>query len=420
MSSGRFRPDIPGRTEFDLKPTSVDPSLPPSFLAVSGAGRAPASSAGQLATSGPALGPAELAAVAEVFASGYLGMGEEVRQFEAELAAFLGGGREVVATSSGTSAMHLACAVAGLGPGDEVLVPALTFVASFQAIAATGARPVACDILPRSGLLDLADAERRRTPRTRAVLPVHYAGYAGNLDEILDYARRHGLRVIEDAAHAFGSRRAGRLVGSFGDLTCFSFDPIKNITCGEGGAVVTREAETARRLRAMRRLGIEARPADPAADPCDPAAFGYDVAGPGWRYHLPNLLAAIGRVQLRRFETELRPHRLALADLYRSQLDGVPGVTLLDTEPGVVPHLFALRVPAARREPLREHLRQAGFGTLVQYPPAHRFTRFRSASLPEAERWFRESFTLPLHHGVSPAAVREIGGIIRTHFSPSR
>jgi dTDP-4-amino-4,6-dideoxygalactose transaminase len=366
-----------------------------------------------LLTSGPALGDAELRAVAEVFADGYLGMGETVAAFERELAEWLGGGVRVAAVSSGTSALHLACAAIGLKSGDEVLVPANTFVACFQAVSATGADPVACDIDPATGLLDMNDARRRITARTRAVLPVHYAGFGGDFPALLDWAATCGLRVIDDAAHAFGGRSHGRLFGSFGDVTCFSFDPIKNITCGEGGAVVTRDEEVDRRVRAMRRLGIERVRTASAGDAGNLA---FDVIGPGWRYHMPNLLAAIGRVQLGRFESEIKPRRLGLAELYRVLLAGVPRLGLPPAEDGVVPHIVAVSVPAEERETLRGRLRAAGFETSVQYPPANRLTRFRSPPLPGAEQWFRESFTLPLHQRVREDQVRTICKIVREHL----
>src|SRR5688572_13938642 len=183
----------------------------------------------------PSIGEAEGRAVARVLGTGYFGMGPETRAFESELEAYLGGGRGVACVNTGTSALHLAVAALGIGPGDEVIVPSLTFVASFQAVAVTGARPVACDVDESSALIDLADARRRLTPRTRA----------------------NGLRVIEDAAHAFGTRHAGCRVGADGDVVCFSFDPIKNITSGQGGALVSADASFLERTRRMRNLALE-------------------------------------------------------------------------------------------------------------------------------------------------------------------
>ncbi|MDE5879357.1 MAG: DegT/DnrJ/EryC1/StrS family aminotransferase, partial [Desulfovibrio sp.] len=182
------------------------------------------------------VGGAEARAVARVIEEdGYLGMGAETRRFEEELAAYLGVAPwQVVSANSGTAALHLAVFAALKGVAEppeapEVLVPSLTFVASFQAVLAAGCVPVACDVLRETGTLDVADAARRLTPRTIAVMPVDYASNPWHLDETYAFAREHGLRVVEDAAHAFGCRHHGRKIGSFGDLVCFSFDGIKNI-----------------------------------------------------------------------------------------------------------------------------------------------------------------------------------------------
>ena len=176
------------------------------------------------------IGEAEKQAVVRVLDNEYLGMGTEVKQFEEELTKFFG--RPAVCVVNGTAALHLSLQAAGVSQGDEVLVQSLTYVASFQAISATGARPIACDVDVETLCLDWRDAEKRLTTRTKAVMPVHYAGGVGALDEIYAFAGQHGLRVIEDAAHAFGTEYQGKKVGGFGDIACFSFDGIKNITSG--------------------------------------------------------------------------------------------------------------------------------------------------------------------------------------------
>ena len=204
------------------------------------------------------VGKAEADAVASVIIDGgYLGMGREVRAFEAEIAAYLGVPPErICCVNSGTAALHLA-AQALLKPGDEVLVQSLTFVATFQAISAAGGRPVACEVLPGSATIDLADAEKKLTAKTRAIMPVHYAGYTGDLDAVYAFAKRRGLRVIEDAAHAFGGDYKGKKIGSFGDVACFSFDGIKNFTSGEGGAIVTMDQAVLSAAGDARLLGVE-------------------------------------------------------------------------------------------------------------------------------------------------------------------
>ncbi len=243
----------------------------------------------------------EEAAAAEVLRSGQYGHGPVTEEFECRLAELLGV-PDIVAVASGTAALHIALLTAGVGPGDEVVVPSLTFAATVQAILATGARPVWCEIDPRTLCVTPPILLQALTPRTRAVLPVLYGGRAIDLTPIRDILDQRGIAVVEDAAHAFGSRtrRDGRHVGGTGALTCFSFDPIKNLTCGDGGAVVPRtpgEGVTARRLRG---LGIEQDARKRAS------ATTYDVTGFGLRAHLPALNAAIGLVQLRHFAAVAR------------------------------------------------------------------------------------------------------------------
>ena len=187
------------------------------------------------------IGEEEKSAVINVLDKEYLGMGEEVELFEKDLSKlFL---RDTICVSSGTAAVQLAIQACGIGFGDEVLVPSMTYVATFQAIKATGAEPIACDISEETCLIDLEDALSKLSKNTKAIIPVHYTGGVGNLNELYSFASKYKLRVIEDAAHAFGSKYQNKLVGSIGDIVCFSFDGIKNITSGEGGCVVTNDSK---------------------------------------------------------------------------------------------------------------------------------------------------------------------------------
>ena len=179
----------------------------------------------------------------------YLGMGTEVQQFEEALLEFFG--RPAVCTVNGTAALHLALQACGINQVDEVLVPSLTYIASFQAISATGAKPVACDIDSKTFLLDLSDAEKRISSKTKAIMPVHYTGGVGDLDAVYNFAEKYSLRVIEDAAHAFGTKYKKKRVGSFGDVACFSFDGIKTITSGEGGCIITEDLEILRKATSL-------------------------------------------------------------------------------------------------------------------------------------------------------------------------
>ncbi len=355
------------------------------------------------------VGEAEARAVSRVILEdGYLGMGNETRLFEEELAAYFGvSPQQIITTNTGTAALHLAvdAAVAQCRATDgpaEVLVPSLTFVASFQAVTAAGCVPVACDVLPETGTLDLRDAEKRLTHRTIAVMPVDYASNPWHLDEVYDFARRKGLRVVEDAAHAFGCRHHGRKIGSFGDMVCFSFDGIKNITSGEGGCLVAFDPEAARLASDARLLSVkhDAEKRFAGARSWDP-----DVKRQGWRYHMSNLMAAIGRVQLSRLESEFIPARRALAAIYAERLADLPGADLLRTDPEdfIVPHILPVRILSGRKEAVKEALSREGIPTGMHYKPNHLLSFFGGGSvrLPVTERLYAELVTLPLHPGLS-------------------
>ena len=351
------------------------------------------------------ISPAEKQAIMGVLDREYFGMGAEVQKFEVALTAFFG--RPAVCVVNGTAAVHLAVQACGIGSGDEVLVPSLTYVASFQAISATGARPVACDIHPDTCILDRRDAERRLTPRTKAVMPVHYTGGVGELDDTYAFAKRHGLRVIEDAAHAFGTRHGGRRVGGFGDIACFSFDGIKNITAGEGGCVVTSDGEVLRRVRDARLLGVEK---DSDRRYAGERSWEFDVTAQGWRYHMSDIMAAIGLAQLERFD-ELAARRAEFARSYDQLLRGKKGIRCLERDYAtVVPHIYVVLLPdRTDRASLRARLLEYGIQTGVHYHPNHLLAYFRpaveTAPLPITEAIYPRLLTLPLHPDLSQGDV---------------
>jgi dTDP-4-amino-4,6-dideoxygalactose transaminase len=346
------------------------------------------------------VGHAEIAAASAVLERGFLGMGAEVRCFEEELSTYLGG-QQVACVNTGTSALHLALEAVGIGLGDEVLVPTLTYVASFQAIAAVGATPVACDVRVIDGLLDLEDAERRVTLKTRAIMPVHYASFVGNLNAVYAFAKKYKLRVVEDAAHAFGCTYGSHRIGSFGDVVCFSFDGIKNITSGEGGAIASSDPHVMAHVRDARLLGVEK---DSEKRFRGERSWDFEVAAQGWRYHMSDIMAAIGRVQLNRFESEFKPRRRQLHAHYRRLLDDINGLCLFSSDSeSVVPHIFPIRILGGRRNFIRKALDEAGIQTGIHYKPNHLLEYFGSGkiSLPVSEMLYEELLTLPLHPGIS-------------------
>lgn len=364
------------------------------------------------------VGEAEAEAVHRVICEdGYLGIGKEVQQFEADVAAYLGVPASwVISVNTGTAALHLAVeAVLGHGSGAEVLVPSLTFVASFQAIGGAGAVPVACDARLDTATIDLADAERRLTSRTKAIMPVHYASNPVDLDGVYAFAEKHGLRVIEDAAHAFGCLYKGRKIGSFGDVACFSFDGIKNITSGEGGCAVFFNATEAGYAADARLLSVEG---DTRSRFAGTRTWDPDVKRIGWRFHMSNIMAAIGRVQLSRLDGEFIPARRALGDIYRQRLAGLDGLRLLQADPQdfVVPHIVCVRVLNGRKDELKAALTAAGIPVGVHYKPNHLLSLFRPAPgslpLPVTEQLYGELVTLPMHPGLSAADVEHICDVI--------
>lgn len=362
-------------------------------------------------TSRPSLGPEELEAVRDVFASRWLGTGAVTKQFEDALAGFLGV-RHLIAVNSGTAAIHVALEALDIGSGDEVVVPSLTFVSTIQAIVATGATPVFCDVELETAQLDVDDALARISPRTRAILPVHYGGSVGDMGRLLAAADQRGVRVVADAAHAFGSTWRGRGVTSLGDIACFSFDPIKNITCGTGGAAATDDDRWAAKLRPLANVGL---PTDSWTRLRSEDGWQFDVAGPGYRYRMVDLNAAIGLRQLKR-AGDFRARKVGIARRYDEALRDLPGISLLRRDwSETFPFLYAIRVLDGRQSELARYLRREGIGTTVHFVPNHLHSAFApfAAPLPATERLYREILTLPLYVELSDGEVEFIVGRLR-------
>ncbi|HEX4152779.1 MAG TPA: DegT/DnrJ/EryC1/StrS aminotransferase family protein, partial [Steroidobacteraceae bacterium] len=261
----------------------------------------------------PAIDAESIAAVADVFRSGQLASGPKVQLFEAALAAYLGSGRQVRVMTSATAGLEMALEVAGIGEGDEVIVPAMSFAASANVVARVRAKPVFVDIELRSRNINVELIEAAIGPRTRAIMPVHFSGLAVDMDAVQSIAAKHGLRIIEDAAHAIGTRYRGKLIGSFGDLTVFSFHPNKNMTSIEGGAIATGDERAARLLEQYRFHGIQRN-----------AEGEIDVLFPGGKSNLSDVAAQIGIDQLGRLDG-FNQRRRTLAEHYFGELEGFAG-----------------------------------------------------------------------------------------------
>ena len=366
----------------------------------------------------PNLGPRELAAVQKVFDSGWLGHGATVIDFEAALSTRLGG-RRVVAVSTGTAALHLALEALNIGVGDEVILPSLTFCSCPQVVTQLGATPVFCDVSEHSLTMDVRDVRSCLSSRTRAIMPVHFCSCICDIASLQDIARDAEIAVVEDAAHAFGCYRHDTPVGSFGDITCFSFDPIKNITCGEGGAIVLPDGKLAEEIARKRILGMDR---DGWRRNNEGWGFGYAVTTQGFRYHMSNINAAIGLTQLSRFG-ELAQRRRRIALKYHAMLGDIEDLRLPAWDLAtVVPFAFMLRVRRGLRDDLREHLLHAGVQTAVHYPPNHlqpAFEKYRRV-LPVTENAASELMTIPLFPTMSDGEIEHVGEEIRTFFGAAK
>ncbi|MEW5693352.1 MAG: DegT/DnrJ/EryC1/StrS aminotransferase family protein [Candidatus Hydrogenedentota bacterium] len=341
------------------------------------------------------VGIREKKALSKVIDHSYLGMGDFVKEFEEKLKVYLK--REVVCVNSGTAALHLALMALNLNQGAEVLVQSLTYVATYQAIKAAGYKPVSCEIVPQTCTIDLDDAKRKITDKTKVILPVHYAGRTGNLEQIYNFARKYNLHVVEDAAHAFGTIYKNKKIGSFGEIVCFSFDGIKNITSGEGGAVVTSDNKVLEYVRDARLLGVHK---DTEKRYNGKRSWEFDVFFQGYRYHMSNLFAAIGIVQLARFEKEFKIKRQILAKNYHKRLSKIKDIELFpDDYDRVVPHIFPIRILNNKRDRLRGVLEKHNIETGIHYYPNHLLSYFRNKNerLPVTERIYKELISLPLH-----------------------
>jgi dTDP-4-amino-4,6-dideoxygalactose transaminase len=361
----------------------------------------------------PHLGPEVTEAVTQALADGYLGIGRLSRQFEEALAGYLElDDRRLMTTNSCTAALNCACVLAGAGPGTEVIAPAFTYVAAHQAISATGAEVVFCDVEEPTLTVNPDTLRELITERTRAIMVCHYAGLVGRLDEVYALAAEHGLRVIEDAAHALGTRHQGRMIGATGDLVCFSFGPVKTITTLEGGAIITPNADELQVLHELRMLGVDR---ETEFRYRNERAWQYDVVRQGFRYHLGAVPSAIGLAQLRMVD-EFIANRQAYCRGYNQRLSGLPEVTVPPSDyKDVAPFIYFIRVPAGVRASLVSFLEDRGIPTGIHFQAAHDFSFYgncRRGDLSVTDRVSRQQLTLPLWSDMDEAVLdRVVAGI---------
>ena len=354
----------------------------------------------------------EVRATSDVLKREYLGMGTDVVDFEQRLQDYIGGMRSVVCVNSGTAAIQVALEALNIGSGDSVLVPSLTYVATFQAISATGALPIPCEVNPDTLFIDINDARGRVRPCTKAIVPVHYASQAQGLCELRDFAGEFNLRVVEDAAQAFGCRHNSENVGSTGDIVCFSFDGIKNITCGEGGCIVTADEQVLENSRDIRLLGVRK---DSERRAAGQRSWDFDVERQGYRYHMSNINAAIGLVQLSRIN-EFASRRQYIANKYVQLLSSVTEVSCVFSDyREIIPHLFVIK--AQERDGLRAYLAEKGIETGIHYKPNHSLSRFALGyNLPLTESIYAELLSLPCHVDLKGTELTYIAEQIKAYY----
>jgi dTDP-4-amino-4,6-dideoxygalactose transaminase len=350
-----------------------------------------------------------LAAAHEALASGWWTMGPRVEELETAFAEYCGI-EHALAVANGTAALHIALLALDVGPGDEVVVPSLNFVAAANVIRHVGATPVFCDVRGASDLnLDPADVEAALTPQTKVILVIHYAGFPCDMAAMTELAGRAGAQILEDAAHAPGAMYRGRKCGAIGAIGCFSFFSNKNLPVGEGGMVVTGDDELAARLRLLRSHGMTTLTWDRHRG----HAHSYDVVSPGFNYRLDEVRAAIGLVQLRRLE-DANAKRAALAARYRELLDGQDGIVVpfddLDGDVSSSHHIEVVVLPeGAERTEIQAMMRERGVQTSVHYPPIHQFSAYASEPgarvLPQTEALAGRVLTLPLYAHMPPEDV---------------
>lgn len=368
----------------------------------------------------PDIDDEDIDAVVGVLRSGWLTTGSKARQFEQEFAAKVGA-RYAVALNSCTAALHLALEAIGLQEGDEVLVPTMTFAATAEVVTYFKAKPVLIDCLPTTLNMDPDLIERAITPRTKAVIPVHFAGQPCDMTEILEIARRHDLRVIEDAAHAFPASYKGRSIGSIGDYTCFSFYATKNITTGEGGMVTTDDPDRADRIRRMSLHGLSR---DAWKRYTNQGSWYYEIVAPGFKYNLTDMAAALGLSQLHKADRFWKT-RERYAALYTEAFRDLPEIVPLVTQNEVQHawHLYVIQLELDRlrisRQEFIEGLQQHHVGCSVHFIPLHLHPYYRAtgsysrADFPVASHAFDRMVSLPLYSKMSEDDVHRTIQVVR-------
>ncbi len=362
----------------------------------------------------PAVGEEEWLALREPIMQGFLGLGPKTKEFEEKFAAYIGV-PYAVGCNSGTSALDLAFAVLDLD-GGEVITTSLTYVATNHAIVRLGGVPVFADIEDDTGNIRLDEIERCITPRTKAICVVHYAGHPVDMDPIMELAARHNLPVVQDSAHACGSKYKGRMIGSFGPINTFSFDPVKNLATGTGGMVTVLDPELDARMRRLRWLGHARPPGTPPAP--GEQDYYHETVEIGFRHHMNDLSAAIGIVQLGKLDRH-NQRRREIAATYDAAFAGLDWVKTPVTKDYAFTsqHKYVIRVPAGDRDDVMAHLKSRGVGCHVHFVPTHlhqAYKPYRTELLPVTESFWKQIISLPMFPTLTEGEIEQVIEAVRS------
>ena len=362
----------------------------------------------------PAVGEEEWLALREPIMQGFLGLGPKTKEFEEKFAAYIGV-PYAVGCNSGTSALDLAFAVLDLD-GGEVITPSLTYVATNHAIVRLGGVPVFADIEDDTGNIRLDEIERCITPRTKAICVVHYAGHPVDMAPIMELAARHNLPVVQDSAHACGSKYKGRMIGSFGPINTFSFDPVKNLATGTGGMVTVLDPELDARMRRLRWLGHARPPGTPPAP--GEQDYYHETVEIGFRHHMNDLSAAIGIVQLGKLDRH-NQRRREIAATYDAAFAGLDWVKTPVTKDYAFTsqHKYVIRVPAGDRDDVMAHLKSRGVGCHVHFVPTHlhqAYKPYRTELLPVTESFWKQIISLPMFPTLTEGEIEQVIEAVRS------
>ncbi|MBZ0258037.1 DegT/DnrJ/EryC1/StrS aminotransferase family protein [bacterium] len=406
LKPGKKRTNVPNDVGSEAVPLKNVAHIHPPYAAADASDE-------QIPVFRPSITEEEIQAVTEVMRSGWLGLGPVTAEFEKELGEAFDV-EHVVAVNSGTAALHLALLLLDLQPGDEVIIPTVTFVSTAHVVEYCGATPVFADVCDDTLCINPDDVRRKITKKTKAIMPVHYGGHPVELDKLRSIIGNRNITIIEDAAHACGAFYKGKSIGGLSPATCFSFHAVKNLTCGEGGAIATNNAEWAKKLRELRWMGISkdtyVRTAQESV-----YAWQYWVNDLGYKYHLNDMASAMGRVQLRRLE-ENNGKRRRIAERYN---EAFADVAWIDTPPEHDEvfsswHIYHIKTPD--RDNLITHLKANGIAPGVHYFPVHKHPYYaeRGARCPIAEEIWKRILSLPMFPDMTD---RQVDAVIQTVLS---